>query len=161
MADKKISELASASTPLAGTEVLAIVQSNETKKITHSALIGNIYSGTYTPTGYTGTNTTVVTPSECQYLRVGNTVTVSGNILVTATAAAATFSSFTIDLPIASSLTAASQGGGTAVALSTTTSRNTYASIYVETGNDRMGFNFASNYAGINSFYFSFTYRVI
>ena len=36
MADKKISELDAATTPLAGTEVLAIVQEGETKQVAAS-----------------------------------------------------------------------------------------------------------------------------
>lgn len=40
MADKKISALPSASTPLAGTEVLPIVQGGDTKKVTALELTG-------------------------------------------------------------------------------------------------------------------------
>jgi hypothetical protein len=46
MADKKISALTSATTPLAGTEVLPIVQSNETVKVS----IDNLTTGKVTPT---------------------------------------------------------------------------------------------------------------
>lgn len=47
MTDKKISELDAASTPLAGTEVLPIVQSGATKKITANDLVGG-RSNTFT-----------------------------------------------------------------------------------------------------------------
>jgi hypothetical protein len=191
MTDKKISALDAASTPLAGTEVLPIVQSSTTKKVSindltagksvsasdfvatgsittgrtgvtsPSASDGNIFSGTYTPTGYTGTNVTVVTPSEAQYMRVGNTVTVSGYVSTTCTTASGTLSTFTLDVPVASNFSAASQGAGTAVSISSTASRSTYSQIFSDSPNDRIGFNFNCNYAGVNPFYFTFTYRVI
>jgi hypothetical protein len=191
MTDKKISALDPASTPVAGTEVLAIVQSGATKKVSinnltagksvsasdfvatgsittgktavtsPSASDGNIFSGTYTPTGYTGTNVTVVTPSKAQYMRVGNTVTVSGYVTTTCTTASGTLSTFTLDLPVASNFSAASQGAGTAVSISSTASRSTYSQVFSDSPNDRIGFNFNCNYAGVNPFYFTFTYRVI
>lgn len=40
MADKKISQLTAVTTPLAGTEVLPIVQSGSTKKVTVTEMIG-------------------------------------------------------------------------------------------------------------------------
>ena len=54
MADTKISALTSATTPLAGTEVLPIVQSSTTKKITASSLLAVLG----TPTSVTLTNAT-------------------------------------------------------------------------------------------------------
>lgn len=51
MADLKISQLTSASTPLAGTEVLPIVQSSTTKKVAISSMFGsNVYTFLNTPT---------------------------------------------------------------------------------------------------------------
>jgi hypothetical protein len=51
MADKKISALTSATTPLAGTEVLPIVQSSATVKVAVSAMFGtNVYTFLNTPT---------------------------------------------------------------------------------------------------------------
>jgi hypothetical protein len=44
MADKKISELDAATTPLAGTEVLAIVQDGATKKVAVSVLVTDAVS---------------------------------------------------------------------------------------------------------------------
>lgn len=122
---------------------------------------GNVFSGTYTPTYTAGTNNTTGTVSACQYLRVGNTVTVSGSISVTCTTAAATYSSFEMTLPIASGLTSNRQCTGTAAYVSSTVARNTYAVINCNTTTDRAEFNFACNYAGANVFYFNFTYQVI
>lgn len=80
MADLKISQLTSATTPLAGTEVVPIVQSSTTKKVAISSMFGtNVYTFLNTPTsanlaaavtGETGTgalvfgtNPTMVTPT--------------------------------------------------------------------------------------------------
>lgn len=46
-----------------------------------------IYSGIYTPTGTVSTNTTAVTPSQAQYMRIGDVVTVSGVLSWQTTAA--------------------------------------------------------------------------
>jgi hypothetical protein len=64
---------------------------------------GNVFSGTYTPTLTNVSNVTTSTPFDCQYMRVGNTVTVSGKVEVTPTVAS-TFTSYRISLPIASTL---------------------------------------------------------
>ena len=48
MADKKISELDAATTPLAGTEVLAIVQDGATKKVAASALVNDVVDAALT-----------------------------------------------------------------------------------------------------------------
>ena len=69
-------------------------------------------SGTYTPTGYAGTNITSVTPGNCTYMRVGSVVTVAGVVTVTATAGAGATSTFRINLPIFSSFASASDAAG-------------------------------------------------
>lgn len=66
-----------------------------------------IASGTYTPTLVNATNVAASTPSVCTWMRVGNVVTVSGNLDIDVTAAG--LSELTISLPIASTSTV---GGG-------------------------------------------------
>lgn len=61
-----------------------------------------IASGTYTPTITNGVNVASSTPLQCQWMRVGNVVTVSGKVVIDPTAAAAT--AFQMTLPIASNL---------------------------------------------------------
>lgn len=65
MADKKISQLTSATTPLAGTEVLPIVQSSTTVKVAVSDLTaGRAVSATqFTPTGGSATGNTFYLPA--------------------------------------------------------------------------------------------------
>jgi hypothetical protein len=108
MADKKISALTGASTPLAGTEVLPIVQSNATVKVAVSDLTaGRATSAlSYTSTATTGTapftvaSTTNVANLNASTLNgatfaapgaIGGTTAAAGNFtLLTATAPAAT-----------------------------------------------------------------------
>jgi|694.fasta_scaffold81055_6 hypothetical protein len=69
MADKKISQLLGATTPLAGTEVLAIVQSGETKKVAVTDLTGGLST---IPVSKGGTGLTTV---EAGYVPYGNNTT--------------------------------------------------------------------------------------
>lgn len=70
-------------------------------------------SGVYSPTASSATNLdSTPTMSEAQYLRVGNTVTVSGRFTADPTAGAAT--NFEIDLPVASNIGAVEDVAGVA-----------------------------------------------
>lgn len=68
---------------------------------------------TYTPTLTAVANVAASTAYACQYLRVGSTVLVSGQVAIDPTAGA-TLTRLGISLPVPSSLTAAEQCGGTA-----------------------------------------------
>lgn len=71
----------------------------------------SIASGTYTPSATGTANVTTVTPSVCQWTRVGNTVILSGEITVDP-AVAGTLTTFRITLPIASDFANNSEAGG-------------------------------------------------
>lgn len=74
MADLKISQLTDATTPLAGTEVLPIVQSSSTKKVAISALTaGRAVSGT----SFTVTGSSI--PTNGIYLSAANTFSIATN----------------------------------------------------------------------------------
>lgn len=73
----------------------------------------DIRSGTYTPTATALNNYSDVTPSLAQWNRVGNVVTVSGQVLCDAITTA-TFSSFELSLPVASAITTTAQASGAA-----------------------------------------------
>lgn len=73
-----------------------------------------IASGTYTPTLTNTTNISASSSAVCQWMRVGNVVTVSGQVSVTPTAGGSTLTSLGISLPIASALASATQASGTA-----------------------------------------------
>lgn len=71
----------------------------------------NLLSGTYTPTLTGVTNVAATTSAVCQYMRVGNVVTVSGAVQVDPTAAAGT--ALRLSLPVASNLANARELAGT------------------------------------------------
>jgi len=79
-----------------------------------NATFANILSGTYTPTRSAEANMDAnVTMTEAQYMRVGNTVTVSGRFTADPTLTATT-TSFEITLPVASNIGAVEDVAGVA-----------------------------------------------
>lgn len=119
-----------------------------------AAADGNVFSGTYTPTSFNTTNVAASTPQSAQYLRVGNTVTVSGQIDIDPTATG--FALLGLSLPIASAITSAVQlsgvfncpdaaGGG----------------VYGDATNDRATFQMTATSAANLTYYYTFTYRVL
>jgi hypothetical protein len=95
MADSKISALPASTTPLAGTEVLPIVQSSATRQVSVANLTagravgatsmqfgsGTVLSsyeeGTWTPTDTSGAGL-VITVVNAKYTKIGRQVTLSG-----------------------------------------------------------------------------------
>src|SRR3990167_484984 len=75
----------------------------------------NVTSGVYTPTLTNVTNIASSTTRQATYIRVGNSVTVAGQVDVDSTTSAGTSSELGISLPVASGFTTAFQCGGTAV----------------------------------------------
>jgi fibronectin-binding autotransporter adhesin len=117
---------------------------------------GTVTSGTYTPTLTGVANIASSTALECQYIRVGNVVTVSGGALIDPTAAVAT--SFRITLPVASNLGTAQDLGGGGVFSGATIDP---LEILADTTNDAASIAFIAG--GTSSGYatFTFTYQVI
>lgn len=114
--------------------------------------------GTYTPTITNTTNITNSTAYVCQYLRVGNTVIVSGSVFLTFTAYA-TASEIGISLPIASNLAQAYQLAGT----SCTGNGVNVGAIQGDATNDRGTLKMTSpaSPTTTGTLYFQFTYQVI
>jgi len=79
--------------------------------ITGDITANNLVSGTYTPTLAIVANLDATTAFECQYMRVGNVVTVSGQFNADATTTN-TDTSMTMTLPVASTFTTGEQLGG-------------------------------------------------
>ena len=79
-----------------------------------ASALGNVHSGTYTPTLTNTANVSASTASTMQYCRVGNVVTVSGNVNLTITTTLTT-TLLEISLPVASSFTTLGQAGGSAL----------------------------------------------
>jgi hypothetical protein len=126
--------------------------------ITANTFNGHVLNaGTYTPTATVIGNLDSVTPQVCQWLRVGNVVTVSGEITVDPTAAALT--SFRITLPVASNLASLGQLAGTGFANYGPPPNSVL--IRGDAINDAATFTFQSTGAVSTGLYFSFTYLVV
>lgn len=117
---------------------------------------GSAPSGTYTPTATGVANVTSTTVSLHQWMRVGNVVTVSGAMTVTATAAGST--QFRLSLPITSDITAGSNLGGAAVF--TTGAANLPGTIQGDPTNDAALFLFFAAAGVTYTARFSYTYLV-
>jgi hypothetical protein len=118
---------------------------------------GNIISGTYTPTLTNTTNIDDSVAYTCQYLRVGNTVTVSGKFDINPTAAG-TLTVMGISLPIASNFASTGECGGTAFC---TAVAGMGASISSDPTNDRAKLLFISSDVTLQTMTFNFTYQII
>ena len=116
-----------------------------------------IASGTYTPTLTNVTNVAASTARLCQWTRVGNVVTVSGQLDIDLTTTLLA-SEVGMSLPIASALTTAYQLGGTANAVAFQANW----AIQADAANDRAQFKSTGIGDVANDTYtFSFTYEIL
>lgn len=119
---------------------------------------GGGLSGTYTPTITLGTNMASATPNVHTWMRVGNTVTVSGHTTADPTAAAGTATDFAVSLPVASNFANAFEcaGGGF-------NGEVPYSpvGVFADVANDRATIVFYSNSTAARTVGYSFTYQVI
>ena len=118
----------------------------------------NITSSVYTPTLTHAANIDASTAYECQYLRVGSVVVVSGRADVDTTAGGATLTQLGISLPVASNFGSSSDCGGAGnspdlAALS--------AGIYADPAGDRAILQWYSNDTSNRAWFFIFMYQVI
>jgi hypothetical protein len=123
---------------------------------------GNIFSGTYTPTLSNGNLIDVAgsTAYVCQYMRVGDVVTVSGKVDIAVTGTG--FTQLNMTLPVPSNFTAAENCAGVAQVSYSGGTINEAAGIRADTTNDRAQIAFWGNVTGAaQSFTFTYTYRVI
>jgi len=117
-------------------------------------------SGTYTPTLTLGLNLMASTPSPCQWMRVGNVVTVSGLVTIDP-ASASIFSSLYISLPVASNFTANDQCAGAGSGLGFIAAGLPCAGILADTAGDRAEFVVVPPTAVNHSYAFTFTYQIL
>ena len=113
-------------------------------------------SGTYTPTLFNVANLDASTAYSCQYMQVGNTVTVSGKVGIDPTLAA-TDTQLGMSIPVATNLTADGQAGG--VAFSNVIA-GMGAAIMADAANDRVTFQWKSADVTATTMWFTFTYRL-
>lgn len=116
-----------------------------------------VASGTYTPTLTNVANLAASTPYQCQWIRVGNVVTVSGKVDIDPTAPT-TSTQLGISLPIASNFGAAEDCAGTAFASAIAAQG---AAILADTTNDRAQLQYLSGDITNQPMYFTFTYEII
>jgi len=117
---------------------------------------GAVVAGTYTPTLTSVANLDATTAYQCQYIRVGNVITVSGKVAIDPTLAA-TSTQLGISFPVASNISAQENVGGTAFASGIAAQG---AAILGDSTNDRAQLQFISGDVTNHPMYFSFTYLV-
>lgn len=144
-------------TPACQLDVVGGIQTSRTGVTSPAATDGNIYSGTYTPTLTNTTNISASSAGVAQYMRVGNVVTVSGQVDIDPTVAGDTVMG--VSVPVASNLAAQTNCGGTFAVLSGTVVQG--GSIYADSVNDRATFRMSSTDLTSRSYQYHFTYRVI
>lgn len=126
---------------------------------TLSLPVGNLASGTYTPDLFIVANIDNDPPTvtQCQYLRVGGVVTVSGKVTLNPTLTA-TSTQLGISLPIASNIGANEDLSGVAFASGIA---GQGAAILGDATNDRAQLQFVSGDITAQAMYFTFTYQII
>ncbi len=120
------------------------------------ATLATINTGTYTPALTNVTNVAASTAYICQYLRIGNVVTVSGRVDIDPTATGAT--ELGMSLPIASNFAGGTQCSGT---FSSHLIAGLGGSISADITNDRAQFRMNANDTANREHHFIFTYIII
>lgn len=146
--------------PVCILDVTGGIQTSRTTVTSPAATDGNIFSGTYTPTLTNTTNVAASTASAAQYMRVGNVVTVSGQVAIDPTTAA-TNTTLNMSLPIASAITSSRQLGGSGSSLSTTKFGDNNIAILGDATNDRAELRFNPTGSVNETYNFTFTYQVL
>jgi hypothetical protein len=144
--------------PTCKLDVVGGIKTSRTGVTSPAATDGNIFSGTYTPTLTNTTNITASTAYECQYIRVGSVVTVSGMVDVDITTGGGG-GAFVLgmSIPIASNFSAKQNLGGTFIEQVDQAA----GVIYADITNDRALFAAKSPGTTNLSWSFTFTYRII
>lgn len=120
-------------------------------------IVGTILvSGVYTPTITNGANVASSGATECQYLRVGDTVSVSGSFSVDPTLDA-TVTKIEMTLPFAATLTSTAHLAGT---MATNTTTVDYGPIYGNTSSNQAQFDWTTHNTSSHAVYFHFTYKI-
>jgi hypothetical protein len=115
------------------------------------------YSGTYTPTLTNSANLTASTARLCTFSRIGNSVTVAGQVDIDPTTTL-TLTTLGISLPVASNFTTAFQAGGVGSAISVADGS---AGIQSDATNDRITFQYVCTDTTNHTMTFTFTYQIL
>ena len=114
--------------------------------------------GTYTPTQTGVSNVAANTAYLCRYVRIGDQVTVTGQVAIDPTAAAPTSTELGVSLPIASDFASLQEDCSGVFA---SNSINQSGLIAADTGNNRAQFLFSATSTANAAYKFTFTYVVI
>ena len=122
-------------------------------------MISNIVltSGTYTPTLTSVSNIQASTAFTCAWIRVGDLVTVTGQVSIDCTTASSTSTEIGISLPVVSNLIADASLAGTAVSDQVA---SLSARVKADAANDRARIVFKAISATNDTYSFTFTYLV-
>ena len=132
------------------------VVTNDWIELNRSDNLGLVLSGTYTPTLSNTTNVAASTPRLSSYMRVGEVVTVSGQLDIDPTATGTIL--LGISLPIASNLATAYQLGGVASSVAIV---NECAGIEGDATNNRASLRYVAVDTSNHTMTFTFTYIII
>lgn len=119
---------------------------------------GVLHYGTYTPTITAIANIDATTAFSCTYTRVGNMVTIIGQIDADATAAGSTTTRVRLSLPVSSNFANANEAGG---AGNRPGSNPGDVGAYADSTNDEVILHWLSTGTGNQTITFMFGYRVI
>lgn len=135
------------------TDAVDIQSSLQCDSITNDT---GLAAGTYTPTLTNVTNISASTAYVCQYMRVGNTITVSGKVDIDATSPGTI--ELGISLPVASNFAAEEDCAGSGASI---IAGEDVVWIKADATNNRASFNQNKIDTTNHSHFFTFTYRVI
>lgn len=113
-------------------------------------------AGVYTPTITNGANVTSSSTAACQYLRVGDTVTVSGIVSIDPIIDN-TITNFELSLPFAATLSSEGELAGTMASVTTTVD---YGPVFGNSTSHEAQFAWVTQNTGAHAIAFHFTYRI-
>ena len=135
-------------------EIASTGQATFSSSLGINGVADNVKSGTYTPTLTNYNLVSAATAYQCQYMRVGNVVTVSGKVSITATNPGNT-SSIYMSVPISSTLGTDANAGGTFGL-----GGNDPNGVILAGTTDTVLFSFVPSSTANNPYWFTFTYLI-
>lgn len=117
---------------------------------------GNVFSGTYTPSVTGVANVASNSAFACQYMRVGNVVTVSGAVSITPSQSGV-LTTARMSLPVASSINATRLVAGTACK----SSGGVACAILADIASSSAEMSFVPDHTSSAVYFFHFTYQVV
>jgi hypothetical protein len=133
------------------------LQTSRTNVTSPVSTDGNIFSGTYTPTLTDTTNIASSTAFQCQYIRVGNVVTVSGRVTIDPTSSS-TLTELSMTLPVDATFTEGEELAG--VFAGSGSGTGNCGNIRAETSTENALFQFIPDSGASRTYFFTLTYLI-